>query len=76
VLFVAGISAAVTAGGLPASPFFVRFFIPGDADHFGRVSAWYVSSGDSLKRSFGIVLLAVYVAVTVLSYWQRGNGAP
>jgi hypothetical protein len=34
-----------------------------------------VSSGTSLKRPFGIVLLAVYVAVTVLSYLQQGHGA-
>jgi cation:H+ antiporter len=75
VLFVAGVSAAVTSGGLPASPFFFRFLFPAMLIVLVVFRLGIVSSGTSLKRPFGIVLLAVYVAVTVLSYLQQGHGA-
>ncbi len=69
-LFVAGASAAVTPGGLPASPFFFKFLFPAMLIILVVFRVGIFVSGPSLKRPFGIVLLAVYVAVTLLSYTQ------
>lgn len=70
-LFVAGASAAVTPAGLPASPFFFQFLFPAMLMILVVFRVGIFVSGPSLKRPFGIVLLAVYVAVTVLSYTQQ-----
>lgn len=72
-LFVAGAAAAVTPGGLPASPLFFRFLFPAMLMILVVFRIGIFASGASLKRPFGIVLLAVYVAVTVLSYTQQGD---
>lgn len=72
-LFVAGAAAAVTPAGLPASPFFFRFLFPAMLIILIVFRIGIFTSGASLKRPFGFVLLGVYVAVTVLSYTQRGD---
>lgn len=76
VAFGTSLPELVTAGGFPVSPFFFRFLFPAMLILLVVFRLGIVSSEDSLKRSFGIVLLAAYVAVPVLSYWQQGNGAP
>jgi cation:H+ antiporter len=73
VLFVAGASAAVTPAGLSASPFFFKFLFPAMLLILVVFRVGVFVSGASLKRPFGIVLLAVYVAVTVLSYTQQND---
>lgn len=72
-LFVAGAAAAVTPAGLPASPFFFQFLFPAMLIILVVFRVGIFTSGASLKRPFGLVLLAVYVAVTVLSYTQQGD---
>jgi len=72
-LFVAGAAAAVTPAGLPASPFFFRFLFPAMMVVLIVFRVGVAASRDSLKRPFGFVLLAVYVAVTLLSYMQQGD---
>jgi cation:H+ antiporter len=72
-LFVAGASAAVTSGGLPASPFFFRFLFPAMLIILVVFRVGMFASGTSLKRPFGIMLLALYIAVTVLSYTEEGH---
>ncbi len=67
-LFVAGAAAAVTPAGLPASPLFFSFLFPAMLVILVVFRVGIFMSGASLKRPFGIVLLAVYLAVTVLSY--------
>jgi cation:H+ antiporter len=68
VLFVAGTSAAVTQGGLGASPHFFRMLFPamlGVLVVF-RIGIWV--SRTQLQRPFGIVLIGTYILVTILSY--------
>jgi cation:H+ antiporter len=71
VLFVAGLSAAVTPGGLAADPRFFILLFP--AMIFVlivfRVSVWI--SGTALTRWSGFVLLGAYIAVTALSYLYK-----
>jgi len=71
VLFVAGASAAVTRQGLDAPPQFFKLLFPTMLVIMVvfRVGVW--TSSTHLRRSFGAVLLAVYAAVTALSY--RGS---
>jgi cation:H+ antiporter len=73
VLFVAGASAAVTPGGLLASPFFFRFLFPAMLVMLIVFRLGIVVCRTHLKWPFGIVLLVVYVAVTILSYTQHGR---
>ncbi len=70
VLFVAGAAAAVTPGGLPATPYFFQFLFPAMLAILivFRLGVWV--SGATLKRPFGVVLIGVYVLVTILSYIQ------
>ncbi len=72
-LFVAGAAAAVTPAGLPASPFFFKFLFPAMLIILVVFRIGIFTSGPSLRRPFGIVLMAVYVAVTLLSYTQQGS---
>ena len=72
-LFVAGAAAAVTPAGLPASPFFFKFLFPAMLAILVVFRAGVFASGASLKRPFGVVLLAVYVVVALLSYTQQGD---
>lgn len=71
VLFVSGAAAAVTAGGLEASPFFFRLLFPAMLSLLlmFRVGIWV--SKDRLPRSFGLLLIAMYILVTGLSYGYR-----
>jgi cation:H+ antiporter len=73
VLFVAGASAAVTRGGLDASAHFFRLLFPAMLAVLVvfRLGVWL--SGAHLKRSFGLVLMGVYLMVTILSY-MYGSG--
>ncbi len=67
VLFVAGVSAAATSGGLKAEPHFFQFAFP--AMLFILIVFRYgiFVSGSQLKRPFGVVLVAVWLAVIILS---------
>ncbi len=71
VLFVAGTAAAVTPGGLRADPTFFLFFYP--AMLFVilvfRLSALF--SKERLDRPVGLILLATYILVTILSYLRN-----
>ena len=68
VLFVAGAAAAVTPGGLAAPVHFFRLLFPAMLIILVVFRAGVLTSGDRLKRPFGIVLLAVYTATTLVSY--------
>ncbi len=67
VLFVAGVSAAATKGGLVADAHFFQFAFP--AMLFILIVFRYgiFVSGSQLKRPFGVVLVAVWLVVQVLS---------
>ena len=71
VLFVAGLSASVTPGGLHAEPRFFILLFPAMIFILlvFRVSVWI--SGAALTRWSGFVLLGTYVAVTALSYLYK-----
>ncbi|MBD3334861.1 MAG: sodium:calcium antiporter [Candidatus Eisenbacteria bacterium] len=68
VLFVSGAAAAVTGGGLVATTHFFRLLFPAMLGVLFIFRAGIFLSGDHMRRGFGIVLLAVYGLVTVLSY--------
>jgi cation:H+ antiporter len=70
VLFVAGMAAAVTRGGLEAEPRFFQLLFPAMIFVLVvfRVSVWV--SGTHLRRWTGFVLVGTYVLVTALSYWM------
>ncbi len=68
VLFVAGPSAAVTQGGLTAAPSFFQVLFPGMLLVLLVFRVGVFFSKDEMKRSFGVVLILVYVAVMVLCY--------
>lgn len=67
VLFVAGVSAAATSGGLVAESHFFQFAFP--AMLFILIVFRYgiFVSGSQLKRPFGVVLVAVWLVVLILS---------
>ncbi|GIX46424.1 MAG: hypothetical protein KatS3mg131_0635 [Candidatus Tectimicrobiota bacterium] len=71
VLFVSGAAAAVTEGGLLVSGHFFRVLFPAMLFVLVVFRLGILVSGTSLKRPFGVVLLATYVLVTVLSYAYR-----
>jgi len=68
VLFVAGAAAAVTPGGLPAPAHFFRLLFPAMLLVLVVFRIGVLTSGSHLRRPFGVVLLAVYTIVTVVSY--------
>lgn len=68
VLFVAGTSAAVTRGGLEATPSFFLVLFPAMLLVLLVFRLGVHFSKDEMKRSFGVVLLLVYAAAMVLSY--------
>lgn len=68
VLFVAGTAAAVTPGGLNASPQFFRILFPAMLGVLLVFRIGIFLSGKSLRWPFGLLLVAIYVAVTALSY--------
>lgn len=68
VLFVAGVSAAATPSGLQASGKFFQFLFPAMVFILIVFRIGIFVSGSQLKRPFGIVLVATYILVTILSY--------
>ncbi len=71
VLFVAGVSSAVTPGGLVAAPHFFLILFPMMLFILVVFRIGIFTSGDTLKRPFGVVLIAAYIAVMVVSYVFR-----
>lgn len=70
VLFVAGTAAAVTPGGLYASPEFFRLLFPAMAGILIILRVAIHFSGDELRRGTGFLLLGAYLLVTGLSYFS------
>ena len=68
VLFVAGVSAAVTPGGLQADGQFFQFLFPAMLFILIVFRIGIFVSGDQLKRPFGVVLVGTWLLVTILSY--------
>ncbi len=68
VLFVAGVSAAATPVGLQASGKFFQFLFPAMVIILIVFRIGVFVSGSQLKRPFGVVLVAIYILVTILSY--------
>lgn len=68
VLFVAGLSAAVTPGGLDADPRFFWLLFPGMIALLVVFRVGIFFQRERLGRRFGMVLLGIYFGVTVLSY--------
>ena len=68
VLFVAGVSASATQGGLQADGQFFQFLFPAMVFILVVFRCGIFVSGDQLKRPFGIVLVATWLLVTILSY--------
>lgn len=68
VLFVAGVSAAATPGGLQADGQFFQFLFPAMLFILIVFRCGIFVSGNQLKRPFGIVLVGTWLAVTILSY--------
>ncbi len=68
VLFVAGASAAVTSGGLAATPPFFILYFPSMLIVLVVFRVGIFASGTRLKRGFGAVMLGTYLIVTVASY--------
>ena len=73
VLFVAGAAAAVTGGGLEAPMHFFRLLFPLMLFILIVFRVGIFVSGDSLKRPFGVILIAAYLFVTILSYKVYGG---
>lgn len=71
VLFVAGASAAVTQGGLHASAHFFKLLFPAMLFILIVFRIGIIASGTQLKRLFGVILIAAYLLVTILSYTYR-----
>lgn len=68
VLFVAGVSTAATQGGLQADGQFFQFLFPAMLFILIVFRCGIFVSGDQLKRPFGVVLVATWLLVTILSY--------
>lgn len=68
VLFVAGVSASVTPGGLQADGQFFQFLFPAMLFVIIVFRCGIHLSVGSLKRPLGVVLVAAWLFVTVLSY--------
>jgi cation:H+ antiporter len=74
VLFVAGAAAAVTPDGLAVSPRFVYFLFPAMLAVLIIFRVGVFVSKETLSRRFGLLLLAVYAAVTVGSLFAKPPG--
>ncbi len=74
-LFVAGLSAAVTAGGLLVQPTFYALLYPAMLLILTAFAVILSFSRTRLPRSLGLVLLASYVVVTVLGFAGSGLAA-
>ena len=73
VLFVAGVSAAVTKEGLEASPDFFRVLFPSMLVVLLVFRIGVFRSKERLQRPFGMILLAVYIAYVVVSLTVLGK---
>ncbi len=67
VLFVAGVSAAATTGGLVAESHFFQFAFPAMLFILFVFRYGIFTSGSQLKRPFGIVLVGIWLVVQILS---------
>ncbi len=67
VLFVAGVSAAATKGGLVAEAHFFQFAFPAMLFILFVFRYGIFTSGSQLKRPFGIVLVGIWLVVQILS---------
>ncbi|MDE2728428.1 MAG: sodium:calcium antiporter [Gemmatimonadota bacterium] len=68
VLFVAGVSASVTPGGLQADGQFFQFLFPAMLFVLIVFRCGIHLSVESLKRPLGVVLVSAWLLVTILSY--------
>lgn len=68
VLFVAGVSASVTPGGLQADGQFFQFLFPAMLFVLIVFRCGIHLSVESLKRPLGVVLVTAWLFVTILSY--------
>lgn len=68
VLFVAGASAAVTGGGLLASDHFFHIKFPAMLFILVVFRIGIFTSGSTLKRPFGFVLIGIYLVYTIVSF--------
>ena len=76
VLFVAGAAAAVTSQGLEAGPNFFTVLYPAMLFILVVFRVGVFASKDSLRRGFGFVLLAAYLAYIVAGYYLLPEGVP
>lgn len=68
VLFVIGSSVAVTKGGILVPPVFFKLYFPAMIFVLLLFRVGTMISKTHLKRSFGLILLASYILVSVFSY--------
>ena len=68
VLFVAGASAAVTSGGLVASDHFFHVKFPAMLFILVVFRIGIFTSGNTMKRPFGFVLIGIYLVYTIVSF--------
>ncbi len=66
VLFVAGLSAAVTTNGLPAPAYFFAILFPAMLFILVVFRVGIFASKTHLQRPFGFILLAAYIVITVI----------
>jgi cation:H+ antiporter len=71
VLFVAGMAASVTTGGLAAEPHFFKLLFPGMLFILIVFRLSLSFSKTVLKRPIGFILLGTYLLITILSYALR-----
>jgi cation:H+ antiporter len=71
VLFVAGVAAAVTTGGLAAPPHFFRLLFPAMLIVLVIFRIGIFLSGGMIRRPFGVLLVGVYVLATIAGYVFR-----
>ncbi len=76
VLFVAGTAASVTAAGLEAGPNFFTVLFPAMLFILIVFRLGVLASGDVLRRPFGYVLAAAYLAYMAAGYYLLPAGAP
>lgn len=75
VLFVAGTAASVTAEGLQAGSNFFTVLYPAMLAILLIFRLGVFVSGDTLRRSFGFILLGAYCVYLVAGYYLLPNGA-
>ena len=75
VLFVTGAAASVTTGGLLVQPNFYTLYFPIMLTVLIVFRIGIFISKESMKRPFGMILLALYIVVTVVSYVGASSAA-